>query len=363
MASKTVTTHNQKKELNSTSRKKRHVRIRLTTLTAATSNYQYLILISLILLLVILSSLTDTRFLRFSNIMNVVKQTSVLAIVGIGMTFVLISGGVDLSVGSNIAFASAVGVLVFRSNGNALMSMISIVLAASFLGLVNGINIGVLKITPFMATLSTLILGRGLTLFLLNAESVPVKSPLFLWIGQADLGPFPVVLLVMLILYICGLFMLQRTIFGRRSFAVGANRSAARAVGINVEHQLVLIYLLSGFIAGLAAVVTIGRLSSVQPWAAQGLEFEVITAVVIGGTSLMGGKGSLLGTFLGSILIGTLSNYLTFIDIPAYHLRIVRGAILIIAVGIDRLGIIYREKLEVSLSQESWSEDKASEAS
>lgn len=302
--------------------------------------FRYVILVGFILFIAFGMVFINSAFFRFSNLMNLVQQISVLSIVAIGMTFVIISKGIDLSVGSNLAFAGALGVYVVNLTGNAFLGMLVSLIAGASIGLLNGLMIGRFKISPFMATLATMVLARGLTIWITDADSVWVKNKLFLWLGQAYIGRVPAVLFPVVVSLYLGNLFLKNMVFGRNTFAIGGNIMAARAAGVKPARQIVYTFMLCGAIVGLASVIAVGRMSSAQPWAGQGLEFEVITAVVLGGTSLRGGEGSMMGTLFGAILIGVLGNSLALLNIPAWYLNIIRGVVLIVAVLLDRAGLL-----------------------
>ena len=308
--------------------------------------FRFFILIGMIILLVIIFGIISPPFLNLSNIMNLIGQTSVLAILSIGMTFVIISRGLDLSIGSNIAFSGVIAVTILTLTNNAVLSIIGALIGGSLIGVINGIMIGNFKISPFMTTLATMIFARGLAIGISNAESLGIDNKILLWLGQTRLGPLPITFFLIIVLYCVADRVLKHSVFGRNVYAIGGNLIASRIIGINIERHLVFIYVLNGVLVGIASVVTLGRLSSAQPWSGQGLEFAVITAVILGGTSLVGGEGSIRGTLLGVILIGLLSNGLMLLNIRNYYLSIIRGVILILALIFDNLSLRYFERLE-----------------
>lgn len=304
------------------------------------NNFRYLILIGLIILIAVAMSFINRAFFRLSNLMNLIQQISIISIVAIGMTTIIISKSIDLSVGSNLAFAGALGVYFVNSIGSASIGIVVSILAGALIGLLNGVMIGKLKVNPFMTTLSTMVLFRGLTILITDADSVWVKNKLFLWIGQAYMGPIPAVLPLVVIGFFLGYIFLNNTVFGRNTYAIGGNIVSARASGVNTERQIIYTFVLCGLVVGIASIVAVGRMGSAQPWAGSGLEFEVITAVVLGGTSLRGGQGSIIGTILGTVIIGVLGNSMALLNVPAWYLNIIRGSVLIFAVLMDRIGVL-----------------------
>ncbi len=308
---------------------------------AISRNIRYIMLALIIVLLLVVFSLITQSFLRLDNLMNIVRQTSVLAIIAIGMTFIILTGGIDLSVGSNIAFSGAIAAIVLVFTKSVPLSLVSALLAAMAIGGINGLMIGRSHISAFMASLATMTLARGLSLSLTNAKSIRVDDPLIIWLGQASWGPLPTVVFLVLILYLLFHKILRDSVWGKHLYATGGNIVAARAMGIKTERVVMSTYIICGLTVGIGSVITIGRLSSAQPWAGLGLEFEVITAVVLGGTSLKGGEGNLKGTVLGTILVGVLANGLGLLEISPFTLYIVKGAMILAAVIIDQMSQIY----------------------
>ncbi len=294
-------------------------------------------LIFIIILLFVIFGVINNNFFGITNIINIFRQTSVLSLISIGMALIIIDGGFDLSVGSNLAFGGAIGAMVLTLTGSSWLSMLAILLTCTLMGTLNGVAVGVLNINPFMFTLAASALARGLTLGLMNAQSVGVTGKALLWLGDAQIGIIPVVMIFVVIVYLVFYFILRRNMFGLKIYAVGGNIQAARASGINTKMIVTSTYILTGLLVGIGSIVTVGRLASVQPWAGVGLEFDVITAVIIGGVSLRGGEGTMLGTFLGALTIGILINGLSFMAIDPFFQYIIRGFIIIIVVLIDNI--------------------------
>lgn len=316
-------------------------------------SFRYIALLVIIGVLVVVFTSLSSVFLQFDNMMNMIRQTSVLAILAIGMTLIILTGGIDLSVGSNIAFAGAAAALVVNSTGNPVLSFLAALFAAGFIGLLNGVMIGKYAISPFMASLATMSLARGLCLGLTEAKSIKVSDGFVNWLGQASWGPIPVVLVLLIVFYIIGIAVISRTVFGRYTYAVGGNAKAAMASGVKVVRHTILIYTIAGLLCGIGGIVTVGRVTSAQPWAGLGLEFEVITAVVLGGTSLAGGQGTLKGTLLGAVLVGILANGLGLMDISPQVQYIVKGLMILIAVIIDVTSSSVHEERQRKLNMKS----------
>jgi ribose/xylose/arabinose/galactoside ABC-type transport system permease subunit len=294
-------------------------------------------LVFIIVVLVAVFGAINSSFFSINNIINIFRQTSVLSLVAIGMALIIIDGGFDLSVGANLAVGGAIGAMVMGLSGNSALAIISILVTCTLIGTLNGVAVGVLNINPFMFTLAMAALTRGLTLGLMNAQSVGIQDAAFLWLGSTQIGILPVVMIFVVIAYIVFYFILSRNAFGLKIYAVGGNIQAARASGINTKMIVTYTYIITGLLVGIGSVITIGRIGSVQPWVGVGLEFDVITAVIIGGVSLRGGEGTMLGTFLGALTIGILINGLSFMAIDPFFQYIIRGIIIIVVVLIDNI--------------------------
>jgi ribose transport system permease protein len=269
-------------------------------------------LVLTLLIFGVVLSLASPRFLTPGNLINVVRQTSVNGIIAVGMTLVILSGGIDLSVGSILALGFALGAL-------------------------NGMAVAYLRIPPFIATLGMMTIARGLALSYTQGRPITGFPDAFRWLGAGWVGPFPVPVLVMALVFGFGGILLQFTVWGEHLLAIGNNPTAARAAGIPVARRLVLTYALSGGLAALAGLILIGRLDSAPPTLGIGYEFDAIAAVVIGGTSLAGGEGWLGGTLIGALLIGMLNNGINLLNIPSFYEQVFKGGVIAIALLLHRL--------------------------
>jgi ribose/xylose/arabinose/galactoside ABC-type transport system permease subunit len=294
-----------------------------------------LTLIGIAVLLIVVFSFVSPFFFSAKNFINVIVHSSILAILAIGMTFVIISGGLDLSVGSIIAFAGVVGVLVFQQTDSVFLGLAACVIAGCAMGVINGLLIGYMGINAFIATIATLAVYRGATLMITGGRTISVTDPVFNFLGQGQVFKVPVIIPILALLYILFHFVLRRTVFGRSIYAIGGNARAARVSGIRVRFMTLTVYALSGSLAGICSVYVIGRLSSLQPWAGQGAEFETIVAIVLGGINIAGGEGDLLESLAGVAIIAIILNALNLIPAidPFYH-YIVKGAVIIGAIAI-----------------------------
>lgn len=292
-------------------------------------------LLGIAIILIVVFSLVSPFFLSVRNFINVVVHSSILAVLAIGMTFVIISGGLDLSVGSIIAFAGVLGVLVFQRTGSVVLGLAACLVSGSAMGILNGLLIGYMGINAFIATIATLAIYRGATLMITGGRTVSVTDPVFNFLGQGQVLRIPVIIPVLAVLYVFFHFVLRRTVFGRSVYAIGGNPRAARVSGIRVRFMTLAVYTLSGALAGLCSIYVIGRLSSLQPWAGQGAEFETIVAIVLGGINIAGGEGDLLESLAGVAIIALILNALNLIPaIDPFYQYVVKGAIIIGAIAI-----------------------------
>ena len=299
-----------------------------------------LLLIALIAILFVVFSTLAPAFLKVRSMMNLILQTAALMIASLGVMFAIMMGNTDLSVGSQIAICGVIGALtVSRFPQDDILGAIVAILATLGTGIlcgaVNGVLIGICRVSPFMTTLATMELFRGLSLVLCGDARVQSQNVIFNALGQEKIGVFPIVGIVLVLLIALVWILLNRTSFGRKTYAVGGNAKAARIAGINPELHTLSVYSFVGLMAGIAAIVTVGRTVSAQPLAGRNMEFEAITAVVLGGTSLSGGIGSVWGTVLGSLLVGTMTLGLSFLDISVSANYLLKGGMILIAVFSD----------------------------
>ncbi|SFI18836.1 ribose transport system permease protein [Tindallia magadiensis] len=292
-------------------------------------------IIGLVLICVVLSFLTP-RFLTVTNLFNVLRQTSLNAIMAVGLTFVILTGGIDLSVGSILAFSGVSAALVSQMGLPAPMAMAIGLLAGSGLGFINGLVITKGKVPPFIATLAMMTMARGGTLVISGGRPISGLDEGFHFIGRGMVGVVPVPVILTIITFLFAYYILTQTRQGRYIYATGSNEEAARLTGIHTDRIKLFAYTLSGFTAALAAMIIISRLGSAPPTIGDGAELDAIAAVVIGGTSLAGGIGSIFGTFIGATIIGVLNNGLNLLNVSSYYQLVVRGVVILIAVLLDR---------------------------
>ncbi|QLQ14603.1 MAG: ABC transporter permease [Micropruina sp.] len=307
---------------------------------------KYAIIGILLLFIVLLAALTAGKFLQAQNLINVIRQVSAIGIIAIGMTFVIIARGIDLSVGSILAVAAVVGSslaqLPTASNKMyaglqlpAIVGILAGLAVGALLGLVNGSLVAGFHIAPFIATLGMMTAARGMALIYSGGRPLSTLDPAYNWVGQGDLGPIPVPIIIFALVAILAHLMLTRTRFGRHVFAYGGNEQAARVSGINVSRINLGIFTLTGLLAGLAGVMLSARIGSGNPQLGTGIELDAITAAVIGGTSFSGGIGTIWGTIVGALIIGIINNGLDLLNVSPFMQQVVKGAIIVIAIIID----------------------------
>lgn len=289
----------------------------------------------IVIFIVISMSIVSEAFMTVANITNILRQISLNGILAIGMSFVILTGGIDLSVGSVVAIAGVVcGSLLQK--GTPTMGVIWVALFFSLIiGCLNGYLISYVGFQPFIATLSTMTIGRGAALAYADGKPFVISDSAFKVIGQGKVWGIPVPIILLLIVCIAGLVLLNTTTFGRYVFAIGGNKEAARFSGVRTRRIEFAVYVISAICAWLVGIILAARISSGQPTAGEAYEMDAIAATAIGGTSMSGGTGSLYGTILGFTIIGLLSNSMNLLNINSFYQQIVKGTLIIIAVFLD----------------------------
>ncbi|WP_373100027.1 MULTISPECIES: ABC transporter permease [Pasteurellaceae] len=306
--------------------------------------------------MVIAMSFASNSFLSTHNILNILLQVSVICIIAVGMTYVILTGGIDLSVGSIVAL-SAVCLGLFVHKGMdwlgenpsesavvfvVILSVFGALLVGALCGYVNGFIIVYCKVTSFITTLGMMGIARGLALTLSDGKTIYNFPDALRFFGNgkialADNFSIPIPVIIALIVVIVSYYILTQTVFGRQVYALGGNREAVRLSGINVNKLEVKTYAINGLLAALGAVILVGRLNAAQPIAGTGYELDAIAATVIGGTSLIGGVGSVLSTAIGALIMGVLQNGLTLLNVTSYLQRLIIGLVIILAVFMDQI--------------------------
>lgn len=290
-----------------------------------------------LLVLVVFMLIKAPNFGTVSNLFNVARSISISAILAAGMTFVIITTGIDLSVGSTIAVSGCIAVLAAQQGLNPLLAILLGMVIGALIGLINGFLIAYCNLAAFIVTLGTMTFMRGLAYTITGGLPIVDNGLNFRALGNGYLFHVPIPFIVMIIVYVVMWIVLDKTKYGSHVYAVGGNAEAARLAGINVKGVLLSVYVIAGLCAGLAGCIFAARVVSAQPTAGDGYEMDAIAAAVLGGTSLMGGKGKIPGTLIGAIIFGVLANGLVLMNVPFFTQQLVKGIVIIIAVLIDGL--------------------------
>ncbi|WP_427122038.1 ribose ABC transporter permease [Proteus mirabilis] len=295
-------------------------------------------LIALLLLIVVVSTLSP-NFFTLNNIFNILQQTSVNAIMAVGMTLVILTSGIDLSVGSLLALTGAVAASMVGADVNALVAVVGALALGAAIGGITGVIIAKGKVQAFIATLVMMLLLRGVTRVYTDGSPINTgfsdNADLFSWFGIGRPFGIPTPIWLMMIVFLSAWYVLHHTRLGRYIYALGGNEAATRLSGISVDKIKIIVYALCGLLAALASVIEVARLSSAQPMAGNGYELDAIAAVVLGGTSLAGGKGRIMGTLIGALILGFLNNALNLLGISSNYQMIVKAVVILLAVLVD----------------------------
>lgn len=291
-----------------------------------------------LIILIVIVSILNPSFLEPLNILNLLRQVAINALIAFGMTFVILTGGIDLSVGAILALSSALTAGMMVSGIDPMLAILIGCILGGLMGMVNGLFITKGKMAPFIATLATMTIFRGLTLVYTGGNPITGLGDnyLFQLFGRGYFLGIPVPAVTMILTFVVLFIILHKTPFGRKTYAIGGNEKAALISGIKVPKVKVMIYSLSGMLAALAGAILTSRLNSAQPTAGTSYELDAIAAVVLGGTSLSGGKGRIFGTLIGALIIGTLNNGLNLLGVSSFYQMVVKGIVILIAVLLDR---------------------------
>ena len=302
------------------------------------------IFIAFVLLCVIMGFASPV-FLKVDNFLNVFQQVSINFVVALGMSYVIISGGIDLSIGSNMAVVGLLMAMMMKAGIDVFPSILAGLLLSGIIGLLNGTMIAYLKLPPFITTLGMMYIARGFAYTITGGQPVYTLPASFTAISNRVMGIPLYTIIIMVVLLILCWYNLKYMRVGRNVFAIGGNEACAKLSGINLSAVKLFVYTVSGLLCGVASVIVVSRLDSALPTLAEGQEMNAIAAVVIGGTSMKGGEGSLLGTVIGVLIIGVISNGLNLLGVPQGWQRVVKGLIIIVAVVID---VIRRRQSETA---------------
>ncbi|OQY34497.1 MAG: ribose ABC transporter permease [Spirochaetaceae bacterium 4572_59] len=295
------------------------------------------IVIVLVVLVIFFGLSTDT-FFKVGNLFNVARQVSLLGIVAVGMTFVMLTGGIDLSVGSILAVVGvSVAKMMVVYGVHPVAAVTAGMLIGTALGFLNGYLVVKIDIPPLIATLGMMTIARGMSFIITSGLPIYNLPDGFQFLGQGYIGVIPFPVIVMALVFFLGSVLLNQTFLGRYFYALGGNEEAARLSGIDTKKYKLLVYSLVGFMGSIAAILLLSRINSGQPTAGSGFELDVVTAVVLGGVSISGGEGKLSGVLCGVLIMGVLSNGLLIMNIGEYYQAVIKGIVLLTAVGFDRI--------------------------
>lgn len=290
---------------------------------------------AILTLILIVASLLSDSFLRITNITNLARQISIIGVIGVGMTLVILTGGIDLSVGTNVAITGAIAATIIQRTQSVFLAIIVSLIIGSVIGFINGTIITKAKLPPFIVTLGTMVLLRGVVLVFTQGSPIATKSVIFNKIGKGYFFGLPLPVIILGVTYFLGFILLKYTKLGRTIYGVGGNEEASRLSGINTSAVITKVYVMSGFLSAVAGLILTARLGSAQPTAGTGYELDAIAAVILGGTSLSGGTGSILGTLAGIAILGVLDNILVLMNVNPFASDIVKGTVIILAVLVD----------------------------
>ena len=296
-------------------------------------------LITLLVLILIVSCLSD-NFFTLNNIFNILQQTSINAIIAVGMTLVILTSGIDLTVGSIFALAGAVTASMIGADISPFIAICAALILSAILGAFSGVIIAKGKLQAFIATLVMMLILRGATQVYTKGSPISIgtndNSEIFEWIAFGRVFGIPVPIIIMLVVFVAAWYLLKYTRLGRYIYALGGNESATQLSGINVDKVKIIVYAMSGLLCAVASTIEVSRLSSAQPTAGTGYEMDAIAAVVLGGTSMSGGRGKIIGTLIGALILGFLNNGLNMLGVDAYYQMIVKGGVILLAVLVDK---------------------------
>lgn len=295
----------------------------------------------ILLLVILVLGIINPKFLTLSNFSNIFKQIATNAILAAGMCFVILTGGIDISVGAILAFVGAISVSLISNGASLIVALLASIALGAAIGWINGVFIARFNLQPMIVTLATQSIFRGMTYIFTKGSPISLNMALadgkaYKWIGSGNiLGGIPFPLVLVLSVYAISFYILTKTPFGRHVYAVGGNEEAARLSGINTRITKTLAYIACGVMAAIAGVIISARVASAQPNAGEMYEMDAIAAVVIGGTSLRGGEGRVLYTIIGAIIIGMLNNFLNLMGVDSYYQVVVKGIVILVAVLTD----------------------------
>jgi ribose transport system permease protein len=300
---------------------------------------QFLAFASLLVIFIVFA-IASPNFLTYGNVLAILYSTVVIGTLALGTTFVIITGGIDLSIGTGMALCAVMsGVIIVNLGIPLVLGVLGTIMFGGLIGLINGVNVGILKIPPFIATLAMMLVAQGLALVLSHSTPIYFNDvPAYSKISRGNLIPnFPNAVIILAVVAVIAGVLLNKTILGRYTYSIGSNEDATALSGIDVRKWKIVVYTFAGLFTGLAGVMISARLGSAQPATGTGYDLQAIAAVVIGGTSLAGGKGSIVGTVIGALIISVLNNGLQIMSIPQEWQNVILGCVILVAVYADMM--------------------------
>ena len=289
----------------------------------------------LILILVVMSVIRTDTFFTAENLFNILKQVSIVSIIAIGQTFIMVSGGIDLSVGYSLGLSGVIMAFSIKAGLPVPIAILSGLATGTLVGFCNGLIITRFKLPPFIVTLGMAKIARGVMYVITRGYPIPVRDPFVIALGNAYWGPVPVLTVIMLLLVAAGSFVLGDTVFGNRTKAIGGNELAARLSGIRINLHKIKIYTMTGLLCGIAGIILAGRVNSGNPNSGVNFDLDSIAAAIVGGTAMSGGEGMIAGTLLGALILGVIRNALVLLNISMYWQTVVAGVIIIAVCALD----------------------------
>lgn len=291
----------------------------------------------LVLIFIIMSALRPSTFFTGENLFNILKQVSMVTIIAVGQSFIMISGGIDLSVGFSLGLSGIIMAKLFSMGIDPYLAILIGILTGVLIGFLNGLMITRLNLPPFIVTLGMANIARGFVYVITKGFSIAVDDPLVIALGNGYFGPVPIMSIVMIAIVILGAYLLKSTVFGSRVRAIGGNETAAALSGINIKRYKVYVYSLAGLFCGIAGIIMVGRLNAGNPNSGLNFDMDSIAATIVGGTSLAGGEGTVIGTLFGALLLGVIRNGLVLLNVSMYWQTVVAGVIIISVCALDYL--------------------------
>ncbi len=292
-----------------------------------------------LVILIIFFAVSEKSFLKINNIFNILRQVSIVGVCAVGMTFVILTGGMDLSVGSVLGVSAVSASLIMAGGIHPIVAVVVSLAIGALTGFINAFFINKVEIAPIIMTLGMMTILRGVAYIISGGLPVYGVPEGFTFIGQGYITVIPVPVLFMIIAFAVGYFVLNKTVFGRSVYGIGGNQEASRLSGVNVKKVIYKVYMLAGMLYAIAGLILLARVNSGQPKAGDGYEMDVITACVLGGISVSGGEGRMSGVIVGVLLMGTLANGMVILNVPEFWQWVVKGSVLILAVSIDKLAL------------------------